>query len=258
MGKGTARKILLVAAGSVFLFSTCMVLKHHLEMRKSAEQIETVTQQVVVPLPEPIENKSAETVADQAAAPLPIQVDFDALCAQNQDVVAWIYCPDTPINYPVVQSADNEYYLHRLLDGSKNAAGTLFMDYRNAADLSDWNSIIYGHNMNNDSMFGTLTDYRMQTYFEAHPEMFLLTPERNYAVKVFAGFTTPADAELYTLVCPDETDKSRLIEEWIRNSDFVSGNTPAAEERFVTFSTCSYEYNDARYVLIGVLKELDP
>lgn len=257
MRKGSARKVLLIAASSVFLFSTCMVLKHRLEMRKGAEHIETVTQQVVVSVPETTESKSAEIVADKAADLLPIQVDFDALCAQNQDVVAWIYCPDTPINYPVVQAADNEYYLHRLLDGSENPGGTLFMDYRNAADLSDWNSVIYGHNMINDSMFGSLTDYQTQSYFEAHPQMFLLTPEKDYKVEMVAGYTTSANSEVYSIFIPNEKEKVWLMERWLDASDFVSGYDLTAEDRLLTLSTCSYEYSDARYVLIGTLKELD-
>lgn len=243
MRNKTIRKILFLAAGSVFLFSSVMVARHYLEMRSSAEHTETVTQAVVSPAPEPSETA-------------PIQVDFDALCAENPDVIGWLYCPDTPIHYPVVQASDNESYLHRLLDGSSNAAGTLFLDYRNAADLSDWNSVIHGHNMINDSMFGSLTDYREQAYFDAHPRLFLLTPERDYIIELMAGFTTPATAALYSAFSPDEEEKAGFLESWLNASDFVSGNVPAAGDRFVTLSTCSYEYSDARYVLIGIVRTL--
>lgn len=98
----------------------------------------------------------------------PIKVDFERLQEENKDIIAWLYCPDTEINYPVVQSKDNEYYLRRLLDGTWNIAGTLFMDYRNAADCSDLHTIIYGHNMKNNTMFGSLPKYSKQEYYEEH------------------------------------------------------------------------------------------
>jgi len=121
----TIRKILLVAAGSVFPFSSSMVLKYRLEMRAGAEQSEVVAQMAVVPSAEQPENIIEEETVDETVEIAPIQVNFDALRAKNQDVIAWLYCPDTPINYPVVQASDNEFYLHRLLDGSKNPGGTL-------------------------------------------------------------------------------------------------------------------------------------
>ena len=267
-----ARKILFIVAISVFLFSTTMVLKHRVEMRIGAEQAEAVVQMAVTPVskqegPEPAvqvavspapnqsESEDPAITNDEPDVFSPIQVDFDALFAKNQDVIAWLYCQDTPINYPVVQASDNEYYLRRLLDGSRNTAGTLFMDYRNATDLSDWNSVIYGHNLHNDSMFGTLPDYQAQSYFQAHPEMFLLTPEQDYVIELIAGFTTSASSELYNTFVPGAAEKTRLLENWRQDSDFVSNITPTAEDRLIAFSTCSYEYSDARYVLIGILKE---
>lgn len=263
------RRILLVVAGSVFLFSTGMVLRHSIAMRSSAAYAQSVIQMAVTP----VENDAAaehpagdaavsdpmaatEEPAADAVDPVPIQVDFDALCGQNQDVVAWLYCPDTPINYPVAQASDNEYYLHRLLDGSKNSAGTLFMDYRNAGNLSDWNCVIYGHNMINDSMFGTLPDYKSQEYFATHTKLYLFTPAGSFAIVLVAGFTTAANDELYSNFSPDGEDQRRLIEDWLERSDFCADYEPNEEDRFITLSTCSYDYDNARYVLIGTLKAL--
>ena len=300
-----ARKILLIIAVPVFLFSSVMVLKYRCEMQDSIEYAESVTQLVVtfseestVTAPtnlsvkeetyiapmqttetimdeeehiEPMQTtetivdeeehiepmQTPESVDEEVYEICPIQVDFDALRKKNKDVVAWIYCPDTPINYPVVQAADNDYYIHRLLDGRINASGTLFMDYQNSADLSDWNSLIYGHNMKNGTMFGYLPHYKKQSYFEDHPKMFLLTPEQNYMVEIMSGFVTQADAELYKNFSPDAEKKEPLVQSWLENADVVSGVYPSSEDRFITLSTCSYEYDDARYVLIGVLKELN-
>lgn len=255
VGNKTARKIIMAAAACVFVFSGSMVLRHSLQMRTGAQYAQAVAQLAVTLPAEESANQTAEQSAADADPGAPIQVDFDVLFAQNRDVVAWLYCPDTPINYPVVQGADNEYYLRRLLDGRSNASGTLFMDHRNAADWSDWNRVIYGHNMRNGSMFGTLTNYKDPTYFQAHPVMFLLTPERNYRINLLAGFVTAAHAQVYSEFSPGEEEKTELIGQWLEASDFDSGLFPAPEQRLITLSTCSYEYTDARYVLVGVLEE---
>ena len=257
------RKIIMAVAAAVFLFSTAMVVKYHLEVRSGEELAESLNEMVVI-LPtapavpqategeyttEPTEGESPTEPMEQ----VPIQVDFEGLCGQNPDVIAWIYCPDTPINYPVVQSSDNSYYLRRLLDGRRNTAGTLFMDFRNESDLSDWNSIIYGHNMKNDTMFGTLTDYQSQSYFEAHRVMYLLTPEENYRIDLLAGFVTSAKDALYTAFDPDDVQKAEFLEKWLDASDFDAGFVPDAGCRLVTLSTCSYAFQNARFVIIGVL-----
>ena len=266
MRNGLFRKILLIAAGSVFLFSAPVVLKHRAEMKSSEEHTAAIVEMAVVPtlsadeIPPANESGSSEerypAETENPRAVAPIRVDFDVLCEKYPDVVAWLYCPDTPINYPVVQSADNAYYLRRLPDGKKNTAGSLFLDYRNSADLSDWNSVIYGHNMTNDTMFGSLTDYQSQAYFDAHPELFLLTPEQDYVINVAAGFVTPADSEIYSSFSQHESNRTQLITHWMESSDFVSGIEPSAEDHLITLSTCSYEYNNARYVLVGVLEKL--
>ena len=95
-----------------------------------------------------------------------------------------------------------------------------------------------------------------KAYFDAHPRLFLLTPNGDYAINVAAGFVTPADAALYNAFNPSAEERKSLVESWMRVSRFVSGIVPTAEDRLVTLSTCSYEYNDARYVVVGVLEEL--
>ena len=187
----TARKIIMIIAAFVFLFSGAMLLNYCFELRSGADFSESITEMAVA------ENFEHEITGEETngaqeflekSETAPIKVDFDLLRAQNEDVIAWIYCPDTPINYPIVQSSNNEHYLRRLLDGSYNISGTLFMDFRNSADFSDWNSIIYGHNIKNDSMFGTLPLYEEQSYFDEHPVMYLLTPEKDYKINIRTNF----------------------------------------------------------------------
>ncbi len=197
------------------------------------------------------ESEKSEFIED-----FPIIVDFEKLKDYNRDIVAWLYFPGTKINYPIAQSNDNDYYLHRLIDRSWNAAGTIFMDYRNEIDFSDWQTIIYGHNMKNDTMFGSLLDYRDQAYYEAHPVCYLLTPAQNYKVELFAGYVVSEDSDIYSCNLM-QAELDNHVYEACQNSIFKSNVEIQSNDRIVIFSTCSYEYDGARFVLEGVLKKVD-
>ena len=179
------------------------------------------------------ENGQTESAIKPVSETAPITVDFERLQEENKDIIAWLYCPDTEINYPVVQSKDNEYYLRRLLDGTWNIAGTLFMDYRNAADCSDLHTIIYGHNMKNNTMFGSLPKYSKQEYYEEHSVLYLLTPKQNYKVKLIAGYVTPSDSKVYEFEKTKE-ERSGLLKTALDNSLFTSGTTVSDEDRLLT------------------------
>lgn len=185
----------------------------------------------------------------------PIVVDFEELWKENGDVVGWLYCPDTVINYPIVQGDDNDYYLRRLLDGSNNIAGTLFIDVRNKGDFSDWNTVVYGHNMHNGTMFGTLTEYNSQEYYNAHPVMYLLTPLQNYKIEFIAGYVTSVDSEIYDIKNTIE-ERDTIVQMALDKTGFTSEVVITDNDRIITLSTCSYEYENARYVLLGVLREI--
>ena len=214
----------------------------------------SVSEEPVLPEEEPLCPASQpETVSPPQP---PIQVDFDKLLASHRDIVAWIWCADTEISYPVVQSGDNEYYLRRLLDGTYNRSGTIFADYRNSPDFSDWNTLIYGHNMKNATMFGTLPQYREPEYYEAHPEWWLLTPGQDYRIELVAGYTTRSDAVVYSLTQTWE-ERDILLAAAKKLSDFQADVEIGPEDKLVTLSTCTYEQENGRYVLIGVLRPVE-
>lgn len=185
----------------------------------------------------------------------PISVDFEALMQKNSDIIGWLYCPDTPINYAIVQARDNDYYLRRGFDKKYSYSGTLFADFRNSGDFSDKNTIIYGHNMKNTSMFGTLINYEEQGYFDKHSEMYLLTPDETYKIKLIAGIKETSTAELYEGFLQPEKARE-IIDEAISRSTFSSDYVFSGDDRFLTLSTCSYDYNEARYIVIGKLEKI--
>ena len=175
--------------------------------------------------------------------------------SKNKDIVAWIYSEGTPINYPIAQTVNNDYYLRRLIDGTYNQAGTIFMDYKNSNDFSDFNTIIYGHNMKNNSMFGTLTNYKNQDYYNEHKEMFLYTENKKFKIEIFAGFVTSSESDIYVYPKTSSTNK-KLIDNALEKSTFSSKVEVSNEDKIITLSTCDYDFENARYVLLGVLKEM--
>ena len=178
-----------------------------------------------------------------------LRVDFSVLQAINSQTVAWISGCDGAIHYPVVRGADNDYYLNHLFDGTTNRNGAIFMDYRNASDLSGRNTFLYGHNMRNGSMFAALTNYADPAYYGQHPELVLVLPGRTYSLQAFSGYVTPGNSDIYQMEFRDDAEFEAYLERVIAMSDFSSDVSVAPTDKIVTLSTCTYDYEDARYVL---------
>jgi sortase B len=182
-----------------------------------------------------------------------LSVDFDALKAVSSDAIGWLYCPDTVIDYPVMEAEDYTYYLRHLPDGTYNINGSLFLDYGCAPDFSDKLSVIYGHNMKTEKMFGTLVNYKNQTYFDAHPYLYLYTETGNYRIALIYGAVVSADRWSQGNFAQDPEG---LLEYAAANTTFVSPESGkiAEDQRLVVLSTCSYEYENARYFVVGLLQ----
>lgn len=180
-------------------------------------------------------------------------MDFMYLRIKNEDIVAWITAPGLPIDLPVVQGKDNSYYLTHLFDHQPNRLGTLFIDVQNAGNFSDKNTVIYGHNMNDGSMFASLANYRKQEFYESFPVMELYTPEGDYKIELFAGYVANGNEPFLRFTFNDETDFLTYIV-WLKSrSTFSSSVDVKPHDRIITLATCSYEYDNARYVVFGKL-----
>ena len=182
------------------------------------------------------------------------RVDFTSLREINTDVVGWLVSEDGEISYPMVKGKDNDFYLNHLFNGESNKLGAIFMDYRNNKDYLDKNTLIYGHNMKNGSMFSSLTKYKEQSYYDRYPTMLLYTPMGNFSIELFAGLVLDGNDESVRLVFKDEHDFQRYIELIRLNSTFKSDRVVEADDRIITLCTCSNEFNNARYALYGRLK----
>lgn len=225
------------------------------ESRQGNELYTVLEDYIVLPeeAPEQVPNES-EPPPTQEDSPDWLKVDFAVLRQVNPDIVGWLYCEDTPINYPVVQGNDNSYYLKHLFDGTYNVNGCLFLDSRVASDFSDTHSIIYGHHMQNGSMLSSIDGYKKQDYYEMHPNMMLMTPNQNYILELFAGYVANVKDNAWDVDFRDELIREDWVAAAIERSTFTSGVRPSAGEKLLTLSTCSYEFSNARFVVLGVLK----
>jgi sortase B len=181
------------------------------------------------------------------------EIDFGLLKTINKDAAAWLYCPDTVIDYPVMKADDYSYYLNHLPDGTANANGSLFIDYNCASDFSEPLTVVYGHHMKSGTMFGSLVGYKDQKYYEEHPFMYLYTEQGNYRIEIMYGCLIGAGQWRERAFMYAENIEA-LLDYAAHNTTFESDVKYEEGDRIIALSTCSYEFNDARYVVIGILK----
>lgn len=124
-------------------------------------------------------------------------------------------------------------------------------------DLTDDNTLIYGHHMDSGKMFASLVKYKDQEFYEAHPVIYFLTEDEVYQVELFAGYTTTADADAYKISISTREEKIEWLKEMFHSSDFFADVTVSALDHIVTFSTCAYDFHNARYVLHGKLTVME-
>ena len=173
----------------------------------------------------------------------------------NPEVVAWLYFPDLEINLPVVRTEDNSYYLKHRFDRTRNDAGTLFADYRNTGDFSDRHTIIYGHARKDRHMFGNLKQFEDASFCEAHPHYYLYTPGHRYRMEIVAVGDTRDASPFYTLPAGEKWDE--LLRGMIDRSPYAFGISESPEDRYVTLSTCAYDYEEEQWLVIARIVEPD-
>ena len=206
--------------------------------------------------PENKAGKTEETKDPKRAEHAPIKVDFDALRKVNEDVIGWIYCEDTVIDYPVLHGEKNDTYLYTLYTGEYNPSGSIFADCTNAKGVVDSNIILYGHHMLDGSMFASLTNWFKQDYYDAHPVMWFLTPEQDYRVDLFSGYTTTADSWVYTIYQGPSIQFDSYLQVVRNSSVFTTDVELDGNAHYLLLSTCAYngdEYGEYRTVLHGKL-----
>lgn len=235
-GFGLRAAELLLAA--VFLFSAGKIGYTLFQYHKGEAGYEAIRNQVA-PSQAPKSALTEETALG----------DFDALQRQYPQAVGWLYCEETEIDYPVMQADDNDYYLRRLPDGQWNLGGSLFLDYRSASDFSGELSLIYGHNMNDGSMFACLENYREQSWYDEHPVFLMETERGTSSLQVLYGFSIPAQ-EWTDRGFEKAENREQLIDYAAAHTTFSSAVQRDENAPLVALLTCTSSNNQNRYVLI--------
>jgi sortase B len=219
---------------------------HKLPREKPPHQMEYAPENTAPELPNPPKTPRFH-VPD-------LDIDFFALRQINKDAAAWLYFPNTAIDYPVMRSNDYNYYLNHLPDGTVNINGSLFIDCNCDSDFGDPLTVIYGHHMKSgDVMFGSLKGYKEQKYYEEHPYMYLYTEQKNYRIELLYGVVIAAGKWREQAFMFSENLEALLGYSAI-NTTFESKAEYTKGDRIVALSTCSYEFDGARYLVLGILE----
>lgn len=202
---------------------------------------------------------SEATVSPEPKETPPIQVDFTALRKEGKNVLGWLYSANTLINYPITYYSNNTYYLSHDYTGTRSEGGALFFDCRLTKQLTEQNLIVYGHHMKNRSMFGSLLQYQKQSYYDEHPTMYLLTPEKNYRIELFAAQFTNSEQEQFPVWFESEQKRETYVQTAMATSTFTCGDIEYhPEDQIISLVTCAYSdyIQDAKFQVIGWLIEI--
>lgn len=270
--------ILFVIVLVVFLFSLSKVVSITMEYKAGRDEYKNLEDYIEIPVETEVaaeetdsdqtteEEKevNSETIATETKEKelkiqysdhfVDVAVDFKALKTINSDFEGWLYIPALSINYPVVLSDDNFFYLTHTFQKAENGAGTLFIDQAVTNPFQDYNTIIHGHDMKNGAMFGKLdTFYRDTKSYTDNPYFYVYTEEAAYKYLIFSYYVTDAISDTYQLPATEETYqtyKNYVAKQAVwQDVEGVPHSAP-----IVTLSTCYGDtYTDKRFVVHGIL-----
>lgn len=242
------RSIILILCIGVFLFSAAQLVMIFVEYKKGSDEYDRVREYVTLPdeKEETAENKDDVQTGEKVPAP-PI-VDWEGLQAINKDVIGWLRIDGTDINYPIVQGEDNDYYLKYTFERTANSAGAIFMNSSNSRDFQDLNTIIYGHNMKNGSMFGSLAKHFKNGESVPGKYIWICTPEKQYRYRIFSSHVVDAAGEAYTLFSVPDEAFAAYVAKMKAQSLVDFGTEVSGEDRVLTLSTCTGN-DTTRFVL---------
>ncbi|MDO4291807.1 MAG: class B sortase [Eubacteriales bacterium] len=249
---GLPEKLLLVVLGCGFLFCGWKLFGILAEYRAGTQEYSSLAGRYVT---QETQESRAEQEQSRSGEFPQISVDYDALTAANGDFRAWLVIPVLDLEYPVVQGTDNDYYLTHTFEKQTNSSGAIFMDSVSSPDFSDYNTFIYGHNMKNGSMFGSLKSFvREEQLCGSDPYFYLFTKEATYQYRIVSYYVTQDQSDTYYLPAgaQDAADyRERMEKKSLYQSDAETEQAP-----MVTLSTCyGASGSPDRFVVHGVLTQ---
>lgn len=240
-------KLLFLLALGVFCFSAYQLFTIYKGYKEGVDEYRAVAHEAVVKSVEPLEVKQQKvTETGEALTPELVEietpdVDFEKLQQINPDVIGWLEIEALDeISYPIVQGKDNDYYLHRTFKKADNYAGSIFVDYTNARDFSDCNTIIYGHNMKNGSMFGKLKQLYEKEKYKDSKYLWICTPAGKYRYEIFSMQYADVNSDTYTLFSEHSDEFGGYVKKMQEKSKVdMDAKEMGKEDYIVTLSTCT-------------------
>ncbi len=226
--------------------------------QKDREQVyEDLAKENIKPQKETKQEEQATEEPDREEEKVEIPIDFASLKKKNSEVYAWIRIPDTPVDYPILQRvSDDLYYLDHTIDGAEGLPGSIYTQSLNAQDFSDKNTVIYGHNMRDETMFGSLKSYMDESYMKAHSQIFIYTPEHIFTYQVFAAVTYDNRHILNSFDFQSDESYQQYLDSLkeVRNmSSYIDSDVEVTtENKIITLSTCNGN-SDQRFLVEAVL-----
>ncbi len=201
--------------------------------------------------------KEESPSTDNNVIDLGISVDFDALTKTNADAIGWILIPDTAVNYPLMQTENNQYYLKHTYNGTYSDFGSIFLATECGSDFSDQHSLIYGHNTKNGSMFGSLKKYKDKAYLEAHPYLYIIQKDQILEYKIISAFTAETSDDIYLLSFASDGDYFYWLQRMVALSE-VEAAAPklSTDTKVLTLSTCTSRTETERFTVNAVLNHV--
>lgn len=258
--KNLIYKIGFLVFSIAFIIIIGIMIKNYFAEQKAQEQFENLSSQMTEKTDHQIE---IETEVDVLAA-LGIEVpekkmDWDALYETNEDIYAWIYIPNTNVDYPILQHPTlNDYYLDYNLDHTKGYPGCIYSQVQyNSKDFTDFNTVLYGHNMRNGTMFRTLHNFEDETFFEENRYVYIYTPEKVLVYDIFAAYEFDDRHLLVYFDNESLSDREDYLEEVFSIRDmsahFRNNVNVTTDSNILTLVTCIGSKPNNRYLVQGVL-----
>lgn len=262
------RSMLIAVLAVIFVGSLSVLLWTQLDQKKGEEvylEAETLVGEpdftslpppTIDPLPEVTDDgEPAPVVYVDPYADLLEAMDFSALQEINPDVLGWFLIPGTNISYPLLQGRDNNQYLRHNWKGGYSRMGSIFIEEQNSGDLSDFNTIIYGHRMRNETMFGTLKYYNKLSYWKSHPCVYITDHNGTHKYNIFAAYEVSVTGLTYRLSFANSQAKQEYIDWCLAQSVIDTGLIPTVNDKILTLSTCS---GDTTYATRWIVQAYQP
>lgn len=242
----------------------CWYFYEELQQEKAQAELSTEVKKVTLA---DVENAEFTGITDGDEPKLPDDIatgipenpiDFDKLQSYNKEIYAWIQIPDTKIDYPVAQhDGEDDYYLKHNMYGEPEFAGCIYTEKANSKDFSDRNTILYGHNMRNGSMFQNLHLFEEKDFFDENQYVYIYTPRHILTYHIFAAYEYDDRHILNSF----DFSKKKVYKEYLEsifdarsmNANIRQDEDVTSDDPIITLSTCVGGNTDARYLVQAVL-----